>query len=132
MFYKYQRSVSLPWRQDGVLTFFPYKAGVPVSPFSPSKAAKRFLKNVTSWFVQGTGFCFTFFPLKSMKCLLKKCHILMSAVTFSTNGLWKQYFIKNWECYRFIENTAPSKMAPKLSISLQTKAACYSPLFLKF
>ena len=56
----------------------------------------------------------------------------MSAVTFSTNGLWMQYFTKNWECSRFVENTAPSNMAPKLMIPLQTKAACYSSLFLKF
>ena len=39
----------------------------------------------------------------------------MSAVMFSTNGLWMQYFTKNWACDHFVENTAPSKMAPKLS-----------------
>ena len=43
-----------------------------------------------------------------------KHHILMSAITFSTNGLWEQDFTKNWACDHFVENTAPSKMAPNI------------------
>ena len=37
----------------------------------------------------------------------------MIADTFSTNGLWMQYFTKHWAFYRFVENAAPSKTAPK-------------------
>ena len=61
----------------------------------------------------------------------KKCHILMSAVVhmFSMNSLWMQYFTKNWAYDRFVENAAPSKILPNFFISLQTKAACYYPLF---
>ena len=43
--------------------------------FCPPKATKRLLKNATS-------------------------AILMSAVTFSTNGLWMQYFTKFWAGYK--------------------------------
>ena len=42
----------------------------------------------------------------------------MIANTFSTNGLWMQYFTKNWASDRFVENAAPTKMALKLKISL--------------
>ena len=61
------------------------------------------------------GFFFTFFfSAKGNKTSSKKQHILMSAVTFSTNGLWMQYFTINWVCDRFVENAAPSEMAPNL------------------
>ena len=56
----------------------------------------------------------------------------MSAVMFFTNRLWMQDFTKNWACKNFIENTAPSKTAPKLTISLQTKVVCYSPSYKNF
>ena len=108
--------------------FPPYKAAAPTAPFFPSKAVKCLFKNVTSWCISGTGFCFTFFSAKGDKTPSKR-HILMSAVTFSTNGLWMQDFTKNWACDHFVGNTAPSKMQPKLTISLQTKVVCYSPLF---
>lgn len=70
-----------------------------------------------------------FFPSKSMKRLLKKCQILTIGFTFSTTGLWMQCFTKNWAWDHFVENATLSKMASKLTISLQTEAACYSQLF---
>ena len=46
------------------------------------KATKHLLKDATSWWV--------------------------SAMAFSTNDLWMQYFTKNWAWDRFVEITAPS------------------------
>ena len=39
---------------------------------------------------------------------------------------------ENWACNRFMENTAWSKIAPKLEISLLRKAACLFVIFWKF
>ena len=73
--------------------------------FFSVKGSKTSSKNVTSWSwcVWGTGSCFT-----CDKMLFKKCHILMRAVMFSTNGTWMQYFTKNWARDCFVENTALS------------------------
>ena len=56
----------------------------------------------------------------------------MSTVTFSMNGLSNAVLHKKLSLSdHFVENTARSTMAPKLMISLQTKAACYSPIYSK-
>ena len=72
-----------------------------------------------------------FFSAEGDKMPSKKRHILMSAVMFSTNGLWLQYFTENWACNRVVENTAPTEMAPKLTISLQTKSCLLFSIILK-
>ena len=72
-----------------------------------------------------------FFLLKATKCPLKNARSWWARSRFLWMASQMRYFIKNWACDHFVENTAQSTMAPKLMISLQTKAACYSPLFLK-
>ena len=44
-----------------------------------------------------------FFSAEGNETRSKKCHMLMSAVKFSTNGLWMQYLTKNWAWDRFLE-----------------------------
>ena len=62
----------------------------------------------------------------------KNCLILMSAV--SECFLWiasERSTSQKTEptIDHFVENTAPSKVAPNFTISLQIKAGCYYPLF---
>ena len=91
--------------------------------------AKRLLKMSHLKVCKAPASCSPFFPTKVDETRFKKCQILTIAVMFSMNGLWMQCFSKNWAWDHFVENATPLKMASKLMISLQTEAACYSPLF---
>ena len=87
-----------------ISTFSPFKAAAPASPF---------------------------FPTEGDKMLSKKCHILMCAVMFSTNGHWMQYFTKNWARDCFIENTAPYHLAQTYDFIAEKRCLLLS-IILKF
>ena len=93
--------------------------------------AKHLLKTSRLKVCKAPASCWPFFFLhESWRNTFKKYQILTIAFTFSTSSfLWMQCFTKNWAWDHFIENATPSKMASKLTISLQAEAACYSPLF---
>ena len=63
------------------LPFPPYKAAAPASPFCETSSKK--------------GHIFFFFA-KGNETPSTKCQIFKIADTFSTNGLWMQYFKKKW------------------------------------
>jgi len=74
-------------------------------------------------------------------CWLKNAISWWVLSHFFAKGPWMQIFTKwkmlavnneNWFCDRFVENTAPSKMAPKVSISFQTKAVSLSVILKVF
>ena len=97
------------------LPFPPYKAAAPASPFCETSSKK--------------GHIFFFFSPKATKRSLQNArslrlltHFLRMVSECSTSK----------KSEPFVENAAPSKMTPKLTISLQTKAACYSPFSKSF
>ena len=106
------QSVSFPWRQDGALLFSPVQGSGPRVTFS-----SNVIYNISHLNAYKA-------PPASATPFSTKAHVFYE---------WPLNTVlhKNSACNRFIENTAPSKVVPKLTciILLQTKAACYSPLF---
>ena len=80
------------------LCFYLHKVVAPGSPFFSGEGSEvSFLKmSHFDGFTEGD------------KTPSKKCLILMSAMAFSANDLWMQYFTKNWAWDHFVEITAPS------------------------
>ena len=96
------------------LPFPPYKAAAPASPFCETSSKKGHI-----FFFSPKA---TKRPLQNARSLRLLTHFLRMVSECSTSKKREP----------FVENAALSKMAPKLMISLQTKAACYSPFFKSF
>ena len=96
------------------LPFPPYKAAAPASPFCEMSSKKGHI-----FFFSPKA---TKRPLQNARSLRLLTHFLRMVSECSTSQ----------KSEPFEENAEPSKMAPKLMISLQTKAACYSPFSKSF
>ena len=108
-----------------MLTFKIPSSGSCVFFFS-SKATKHLLKKSHLDAYKAPASASPFLSTEGDETPSKKRHILMSAVTFSTNGLWMQYFTKYWAGYKLTNKKRTSYVYhvefPHILKELETKA----------